>query len=682
MNRETTTTKTAAPWPPDQPQAQAPAAAHLLSSAPIHYRVQIIDASTHCFHVTLTIAQPAGSQIVLLPVWIPGSYLVREFSKSLRGLVARQDGQSVPLRQLDKHRWQIEADTSRPLVLNYQIHALDASVRSAWLDADRGFFNGTSLFLLVEQQQHLPHELALVASEALPGWRVATALPALRIDAAGFGSYRAADYEQLVDCPVELGAFFSGSFEARALPHRFVVAGAAASFDRERLLADAQKICETQLAFWHPHGEPAPFADYVFMLNVVADGYGGLEHRNSTALIANRADLPRVKAARVAQQPADPLDREAAVTTGDAELNHALALVRAAAAEESGGAAALDDGYVTLLGLISHEYFHAWNVKRLRPAEFARYDFTRENYTRLLWFFEGFTSYYDDLLLRRAGLIGDAAYLKLLGKTINQVRQTPGRRVQSVADASFDAWVKYYRPDADTPNGTVSYYSKGALVALCLDLSLRAESVSNGGGAQASLDDAMRALWSRCKAGPMTEDDLLAVLRQVGGRSYADELAAWVHGTEELPLERLLATQGVVVQAQTSPFAQRLGLRVQEGAAATVGGIVVKTVLAGGVAERAGLAPGDEWIGIALPPATTDQAPAARSTGWRLRKLDELPLYLGETVTFDAIVARDSRLLQLPLMLMPDEPTWRLSLRHAEQARAWLAGVSAAQATS
>ncbi|GAB1381983.1 hypothetical protein MASR1M50_03020 [Burkholderiales bacterium] len=234
----------------------------------------------------------------------------------------------------------------------------------------------------------------------------------VQVDARGFGRYRADDYDELVDHPVELGTFWSGHFKAGGVPHRFVVAGAPAAFDGERLLRDTQKICETAIRLWHGAKAP-PHRRYLFMLNAVGDGYGGLEHRASTALICGRHELPR----------------------------H----------DSPASAAQVGDGYVTLLGLISHEYFHAWNVKRLKPAEFAPYDFTRENYTRLLWFFEGFTSYYDDLLLRRAGLLDDAAYLKLLTKTINQVQQAPGRHVQSVAQASFDAWVRYYRPDENTP---------------------------------------------------------------------------------------------------------------------------------------------------------------------------------------------------------------------------------------
>ncbi len=272
---------------------------------------------------------------------------------------------------------------------------------------------------------------------------------AVVIDRQGFGTYlAAANYDELADSPVEMGDFWSANFDVCGVPHRFVVSGATASFDGDKLIADTRAICETEMRFWHGDkigkrgGPAAPFDRYVFMLNAVDDGYGGLEHRHSTALICTRRDLPQIGARK---QP---------------------------------------DGYTTLLGLISHEYFHTWNVKRMRPAEFSRYDYARENYTRLLWLFEGFTSYYDDLLLRRADRIDDAAYLKLLNKTVNQVLQTPGRQVQSVADASFDAWVKYYRQDEQTANTTVSYYTKGALVALCFDLTLAQGRQGNAGRRQ------------------------------------------------------------------------------------------------------------------------------------------------------------------------------------------------------
>ena len=584
-------------------------------TAAVAYRVEAADPRAHLYSVTLTIAEPQAPQRVSLPAWIPGSYLVREFARHLQRLAARQDGKPVAVHQLDKANWQIDCVPSSPLVLSYEVYAFDNSVRTAWLDSQRGFFNGTSLCLKVHGQEGVGHELDVVAPKDMPQWEVATGLAPVKVNRRGFGSYFAADYDELVDCPVEMGHFFSGEFKAGGVPHRFVVAGASESFDGERLLADAQKICEAQIRFWHerPGGGARsrtrpPYRSYVFMLNAVDDGYGGLEHRNSTALIASRRDLPRR------------------------------------------GETRQSDGYVTLLGLISHEYFHTWNVKRLRPAEFARYDYASENYSQLLWFFEGFTSYYDDLLLRRAGLIDDATYLKLLTKTANQVLQTPGREVQSVAQASFDAWVKYYRQDENTANATVSYYTKGALVALCFDLTLRSE----GHG---DLDAVMRALWQRCKAGPMTESDLAAVLKEVGGRAYTRELAAWVHGTRELPMKELLGLHGIAVLEEPSQLQQRLGLRATE-----TQGIQIKNVLRGGAAEQAGFAAGDEWLGVEVA-----------GTGWRMAKLDDLMLYAGAHKKVMALVARDRRLLRLELALPAGVTTWRLVMREQARAQPWLA---------
>ncbi len=596
---------------------------------PVHYRVEVSDHAAHLFKVTLTVAQPAALQKVSLPVWIPGSYLVREFAGHLHKLTAKQGSRALPqahITQLDKCSWTLRCTPAKPLVLSYEVYAKDASVRTATLDDVRGFFNGTSLCLRVEGQEETAHGLEVIAPESGAAWSMATGLAAQQIDKRGFGLYRAQNYDELVDCPVEMGEFWSGRFEACGVPHRFVVAGAAPSFDGEQLLADTRKICEAQIRFWHGKQKP-PFESYVFMLNAVDDGYGGLEHRNSTALICNRRDLPRI---------------------GDKKVS---------------------EGYTTLRGLISHEYFHTWNVKRLRPAEFARYDYTRENYTELLWFFEGFTSYYDDLLLRRCGLLDNAGYLKLLNKTINQVMQTPGRQVQAVAEASFDAWVKYYRQDENTPNATVSYYTKGALVALCFDLSLRAAGTASNAS---SLDAVMRGLWARCasgaKDGPMSEADFAAELQAVSGKDFAKELAAWVHGRGELPLKALLEQHGVAVHEDPAQLAQRLGLRVSEAG----GNLTVKAVLHGGAAHAAGLAAGDEWLCVA--PLAGVRSKAAAGPAWRLNKLDDLLFYAGKATRVQALVARDKRLLQLPLSLPAEVNTWRLAVKDASAIDRWLDG--------
>ena len=543
----------------------------------IRLHLEIDDLRSHHYRVTMTLPHPAPRQRLSLPAWIPGSYLVREFARHLSGLKASQGRREVALTQLDKHTWEADCSGRGALTLSWRVYAFDSSVRCAWLDAQRGFFNGTGVFLRAEGREADEHRVTL---GALPeGWQVATGLPEVAP-----GEWSAPDYDALIDHPFELGAFWRGRFTACGTEHEFVVAGALPGFDGERLLADTKKICEAQIRFWHGRDDgcdPPPFERYVFMLNATDDGYGGLEHRNSTALVCTRRDLPRR------------------------------------------GNASSADGYVTLLGLISHEYFHTWNVKRLKPREFAAYELQRENYTRLLWFFEGFTSYYDDLFLVRTGLIDEARYLRLVARTANQVLGTPGRRVQSAAAASFDAWVKYYRPDENSANATVSYYTKGAQIALCLDLTLRA-------AGRGSLDEVMRELWRASGGGPIGEDDILAALRRVGRRDFAPEIAAWVHGTDELPLAELLPALGVDLRRERPLLQQRLGARLNEATA----GLKVQSVLAGGLAEAAGLSAGDEILALG---------------DWRVVKPEDLTLYGAFEQPLPLLVARDRRLLHLTL---------------------------------
>jgi predicted metalloprotease with PDZ domain len=557
----------------------------------IDFRVRIPQPSSHRFLVTLTIPRPAAQQVVSLPVWIPGSYMVREFARQLSAFEATQGGAACDVQALDKTTWRIACTGCAALVLHYEVYAFDTSMRTAFVDSRRGFFNGTSLCLRVHGRESEPQRLTI---GALPrGWQVATAMAPERIDAAGRGSYVAADYHELIDHPFELGSFWRGHFKAGGIAHEFVVTGALPSFDGARLLADSQRICEAAIAMWHGElkGRGArtavPITRYVFLLNAVDDGHGGLEHRASTALIAARRDLPR----------------------------------RGAAAKAHAGS----DGALNLLGLISHEYFHTWNVKRLKPAEFAQFDYSRENYTQLLWFFEGFTSYYDDLLLLRAGLIDAPRYLRLLTRSVNALQATPGRRVQSVAEASFDAWVKYYRSDENTPNATVSYYGKGSLIALCLDLSLRA------GGSGVSLDDVMRLLWSRSGGGPVDEAAIFDAVDTVAGRRLSKALSAWVHGRDELPLPALLRSAGVKLAHEPSGWAARLGLRLSEG---PVSGVQVRQVLRGSPAEAAGVSAGDELLAV---------------DGWRIRKLDEALAWVDEAAGFELLACRDQRILSLRL---------------------------------
>ncbi len=547
----------------------------------IDYRIELDDLHGHQFRVTLTIAQPAPDQRVSLPVWINGSYMVRDFARHLSGLQAQQGRRSVEVRALDKSSWQVACRGRATLTLRYRVYAFDASVRAAFLDAERAFFNASSLCLRVHGQEAAEHRLAL---GRLPrGWQVATSMAALADPPHGF---LALDYQDLLDHPFELGRFWRGEFEAGGVPHALVVSGALPGFDGDRLLADARRICQTQIHFWHGPGQAPPFDGYVFLLHAVADGYGGLEHRASSALVAARRDLP--------QRPVPGRKQE------------------------------LGDGYVMLLGLISHEYFHSWNVKRLVPADLCPIDHQAENPTRLLWFFEGFTSYFDDLMLLRSGLIDPPRYLRLLAKTLNAVAATPGRQVQSVAEASFDAWTKYYRPDEHTPNSSVSYYQKGALVALALDLTLRQQA--------RSLDAVMQALWqARAGAndGRVSEADIAAAVAGVARQALPPWLADWVHGTDELPLAELLSAFGIEQRPERGGLAAGLGLRLNEGA---LTGVQVKTVLAGSAAHRAGVAAGDELLAV---------------DGWRIRRLDEAQAWLQRDARFELLLARDQRVMRL-----------------------------------
>jgi predicted metalloprotease with PDZ domain len=374
--------------------------------------------------------------------------------------------------------------------------------------------------------------------------------------------YAAADYDELIDHPVEMGEFSRVAFRAAGVPHEVVISGRHEA-DMKRLAADLGKLCETQIAFW---GE-APMDRYVFLVNAVGEGYGGLEHRASTALICSRNELPRE------------------------------------------GTTETDEGYRTFLGLASHEYFHTWNVKRIKPAVFAPYDLKQENYTRLLWAFEGITSYYDDLLLRRAGLISEAGYLETLARTITQVVRGAGRLKQTLEDSSFDAWIKYYRMDENTPNAVVSYYQKGSLAALCVDLLIRSR--TNG---RRSLDHVMRALWRR--HGPtgvgVEEDGIERLAEEVTGlrlRSFFDKA---LRSTEELPLASLLRTVGVDMTLRPAESAndrggrpsktpaRDLAARASLGVRTRVEGGEVKIthVLDGGAAQQSGLCAGDVIVAL------------------------------------------------------------------------------------
>ncbi len=579
----------------------------------VHYQVSFPHPNEHRYEVSIEVRHPAPQQAFQMASWIPGSYLIREFVKQVHSVTAWQGSKRLKLQMTGKDTWQADNDGTEPITLRYQVMAHDESVRTAWLDSRRGFFNGTSMFMQVLGQSQDPVSMNIEPNEALPHWRLATSLSPLKIRANGFGTYHAQDFDELVDHPVEMGDFWEARFEVRGVEHRLVVSGASPRFDGERLLNDTRAICESVMRFWHGRGRP-PFDRYVFLLHVLPSGYGGLEHRNSTALVAQHSDLPKRHS---------PNDHE---------------------------------GYHNLLGLISHEYFHTWNVKRLKPAEFSPYNYQTENLTELLWFFEGFTSYYDDLLLVRAGLLSPAQYLARLQKTMTQVDQTPGRHRHPLAQSSFEAWTKYYRADSQTHNLTVSYYTKGSLVALCWDLLLRSEGHS--------LDEVMRLLWRETHGGPMTEADWLDALETVRGKSCRREHRAWVHSTGELPVHEWLAQHGVGTASHRASWPQILGLRVQSGS-----GIRISHVLSGGWASRAGFAPGDEWVAIGEGRSHED--------AWRIESLDDLSTYAALDRPLKAWVFRRRQGLSLDLPAMKrfeSASSTRLDVQDRDALERWLKG--------
>ena len=525
----------------------------------IRYTIVPKDLAGHLFNVTVTVARPdPDGQVFALPAWIPGSYMIREFARNIVRIRAEADGAAVALTKLDKHSWRA-APCAGPLTLHYEVYAWDLSVRAAHLDQTHGFFNGTSVFLRVVGQEDVVHgvEIQRPADPAAKTWRVATAMPEAGAKRYGFGLYAAANYDELIDHPVEMGDFALASFTAHGIVHDIVITGRVPNLDMARLQADLKAICETQIAFFEPQTRRAPLDRYVFMTMAVGDGYGGLEHRASTALIAARADLPSTATLRGAEP---------------------------------------GEGYLRFLGLCSHEYFHTWNVKRIKPAVFAPYDLQTENYTPLLWLFEGFTSYYDDLMLVRAGIIGEATYFKLLAKTVGGVLRGSGRLKQSVADSSFDAWSKYYRQDENSPNAIISYYTKGSLIALAFDLTIRAR--TNGAK---SLDDVMLALWERYGrdfyngAGRgVTDAEVEALFDEVSGLKLKALFERWVRGTDDLPLAKLFAPLGVKLVEERKGGKPSL----DAGIGRDTLGAKLTQVHEGGAAHQAGLSAHDVIIAI------------------------------------------------------------------------------------
>ena len=505
----------------------------------LHYQIEFDDYRQHLIHVTLRfLADP--TQVLSLPTWIPGSYLIREFSKHLESVKAYdEDGRLLQISKFEKNKWRLFNTDHELITVEYDVYAYDLSVRGAYVDQSRLYVNPACVCLGLDGQEDKAIEVEIFLPPELKHFQLATGLPHKSF-VSGRYTLKAKDYAELIDAPFELAEQSRFSFQAAGIAHEFVISGKHA-MNAARMQQDLEKICGTEIAMFGS----APFKNYTFMTMATGNSYGGLEHPNSTSLITPRDDLPK------ADEPLEPSKE-----------------------------------YQRFLGLCSHEYFHSWLVKFIRPENFAHYNLNKEGYTSLLWIFEGFTSYYDDLILLRSGVINQESYVTLLKAQIERYLQNPGRSVQTVAESSFDAWVKFYRPDENTNNAGTSYYNKGCLVALCLDLGLRLRG--------SSLDALMRKLYENAQQGiQVSERTIFDLCRELTGQDWAEQINHLINTTDELPLDQLLPEFGFSFELkneQALPF----GLKVVDKAE----GVLIQTARRDGAAAKVGLSANDVILAI------------------------------------------------------------------------------------
>ena len=545
-------------------------------SADISYQFDFARFLEHLVDVALTFTADTDAPSLWLPAWIPGSYLMREFARNITAVhyeildsqVVSNDKQINTYRaqKTDKNTWQLpEAQAGQRICVLYEVYCYDLSVRTAYVDQQRLYGNFTSLALAIDGQEQQEVEVDLIVPAAFLAdkdaslVRLACGLEAVQaqIDKPQIYTLQADSYHELIDHPFEFAEQDSFDFiiqdnSHQTLSHHFYLSGKH-SANMGRLQQDVTQICQTYLDWL---GD-APFNDYTFMTFASGQDYGGLEHINSTSLITPRRDLPN------ADEPKVP-----------------------------------SSDYQRFLGLCSHEYFHAWWVKTVRPDVMLEVDLRREAFTPLLWVFEGFTSYIDDFMLQASGVIDKASYLKLLAEQINRYYQTPGRTHQSVAESSFDAWIKLYRNDENTGNAGISYYNKGALVALCLDLTLLTKSAG-----RYRLFDVVKEFYSQAKQKDnkrigISSADMGAVIGQFMPLADWEEFERrYVNGVEELPLETLLAENGIKIHTNTKETADKnipWGMRCSE----TPLGLKVNRVNRDSAAAKAGISAYDIIVAI------------------------------------------------------------------------------------
>jgi predicted metalloprotease with PDZ domain len=469
-------------------------------SAAIHYDLCVSSIASHLFDVTLTIAKPnKGGQLLTLPAWIPGSYMIRDFAKSIVSLSATDEsGHALRVQKQDKQSWSVEQAKGQ-ITIHYQVYAYDLSVRGAYINDEIAFFNGTNMFLAVEGQTEQPCGLSLQPPNQpeLAHWRVATTMPTDMLNKDQFGDYWANDYAELIDHPVLLGEFDILPFNVADVEFELILAGGHQA-DVQRITSDLVKICQHHITFFD---DLAPIKRYQFITLLTDNAFGGLEHISSTALMYSRHDLP-----------------------------------------DNSQVGVMTEGYRNFLSLCSHEFFHTWHVKRIKPQELFNAPLTSEQYTEQLWIYEGFTSYYDDFSLLNCKVIDQPEYLKVVGQNLTRLLRNKGRLKQSITQSSFDAWTKFYKQDESAINNIVSYYNKGAVVAMCLDLLIRHKSQS-----KFSLQDVMQQLWQQHGRVNIPTD--IDVIQQITQQKLNIDLSEFLHQalytTNELPVQELLNNFGI-----------------------------------------------------------------------------------------------------------------------------------------
>ncbi len=549
----------------------------------LSYHLAAKDSHAHLFALTLNIPNPNPlGQVLSLPNWIAGSYLIRDFCKNVVSIRASGAGENLSVKKLDKHHWIVQPHEGE-ITLEYEVYAFDLSVRSAYLDGDRAFFNGSSVFLLplgLEQES-----CRLTIEKPNEYWQIATGLKALSAL-----EFEAEDYQALIDYPVEIANLCTAEFELKGIQHSLALSGTHQA-DTSRLERDLSKICQHHLDFF----SEAPFDEYHFLTLVRTQGYGGLEHRNSCSLICSRKDLPVVGESGVRQD------------------------------------------YAKFLALCSHEYFHAWWVKTIKPSSFHQLDFSRENYTEQLWIYEGFTSYYDELSLLRTKLISPEVYLDLLAQTMTRVQKSRGRHLQSLAESSYDAWTRFYQQDENAPNAIVSYYTKGALLALVLDIEIRRRTKD-----QNTLDDILQYIWQHYQQQGTENSTVQQVVEQLTKTDFSEFFADYLYDTKELPLTQVLSYVGVECKfSHKKSDLSNFGIHSKEQA----GQIIITQVLHQSCAHHSGLYVGDKII-------------TANQVALKQQQFIELvdTLEPGQVLTLG--VLRDKVLREIRVEFFSSEPTY------------------------